>query len=82
MILLFFPHVQMTFIYFICNAMWLIVTFTLQLFQVDIFIKVPKVDINLQFTGQYMYIDPLGFMFILAFALLVFIQFLAMLYHR
>uniref|UniRef100_A0A4W6FPB9 chitin synthase n=1 Tax=Lates calcarifer TaxID=8187 RepID=A0A4W6FPB9_LATCA len=79
----FFPlHLQITFVYFICNALWLIMTFTLQLSNTSIFIKVPKVDYNLQFTGNYMYIDPLGFMFIVAFALLVLIQFLAMLYHR
>ncbi|XP_050925201.1 chitin synthase chs-1-like [Lates calcarifer] len=73
---------KITFVYFICNALWLIMTFTLQLSNTSIFIKVPKVDYNLQFTGNYMYIDPLGFMFIVAFALLVLIQFLAMLYHR
>ncbi|XP_070778289.1 chitin synthase chs-1-like [Enoplosus armatus] len=73
---------KITFVYFICNAFWLIATFTLQLSETSIFIQVPKVDINLQSTGEYMYIDPLGFMFILSFALLVVIQFIAMLYHR
>ncbi|XP_051245642.1 chitin synthase chs-2-like isoform X2 [Dicentrarchus labrax] len=73
---------KITFIYFICNAFWLIATFVLQLLEWSVLIQVPKVDINLQFTGEYMYIDPLGFMFILAFALLVLIQFIAMVYHR
>ncbi|XP_035537779.1 chitin synthase chs-2-like [Morone saxatilis] len=73
---------KITFVYFICNAFWLVATFALQLLGTSIFIQVPKVDINLQFTGEYMYIDPLGFMFILAFALLVLIQFIAMVYHR
>ncbi|KAM9339758.1 chitin synthase chs-2-like [Symphorus nematophorus] len=73
---------KITFVYFICNAFWLVTTFTLQLLETTVFIQVPKVNINLEFTGEYMYIDPLGFMFILAFALLVVIQFMAMLYHR
>ncbi|XP_071357197.1 chitin synthase chs-2-like [Trachinotus anak] len=73
---------KITFVYFICNVLWLITTFTLQLSATSISIRVPKVDNNLQFTGEYLYIEPLGFMFILTFALLVLIQFLAMLYHR
>uniref|UniRef100_UPI0037E98F86 chitin synthase chs-2-like n=1 Tax=Semicossyphus pulcher TaxID=241346 RepID=UPI0037E98F86 len=73
---------KITFVYFICNAFWIIATFTLQLTQTSVFIQVPKVDFNLQATGEYIYIDPIGFMFILAFALLVVVQFIAMLYHR
>ncbi|XP_056255607.1 chitin synthase chs-1-like [Seriola aureovittata] len=73
---------KITFVYFIFNMFWLVTTFTLQLSSTFISIRVPKVDNNLQFTGEFLYIEPLGFMFILAFALLVFIQFLAMLYHR
>ncbi|XP_069372207.1 chitin synthase chs-1-like [Paralichthys olivaceus] len=73
---------KMSFIYFLCNAFWLLATFTLQFSESHIFISVPKLDSNMQFTGEYLYIDPLGFMFILSFALLVVIQFFAMLYHR
>uniref|UniRef100_A0A671XCB3 chitin synthase n=1 Tax=Sparus aurata TaxID=8175 RepID=A0A671XCB3_SPAAU len=73
---------KITFAYFICNAFWLVTTFSLQLLDSIIFIQVPKIDTNLQFTGEYIYIDPLGFMFLLAFALLVLIQFVAMVYHR
>ncbi|XP_029299165.1 chitin synthase chs-2-like [Cottoperca gobio] len=73
---------KMTFVYFICNAFWLIVTFTLQLLEISIFIQVPKLNLNLEYTGEYIFIDPVAFMFILAFALLVIIQFIAMLYHR
>lgn len=80
--LFFSPHAQITFAYFICNAFWLVTTFSLQLLDSIIFIQVPKIDTNLQFTGEYIYIDPLGFMFLLAFALLVLIQFVAMVYHR
>ncbi|XP_051811507.1 chitin synthase chs-2-like [Acanthochromis polyacanthus] len=73
---------KISFVYFICNAFWLITTFALQLLDNYVSIQVPKLDSNLQFTGEYIYIDPVGFMFILAFALLVIIQFFAMLYHR
>ncbi|XP_074470442.1 chitin synthase-like [Sebastes fasciatus] len=73
---------KITFIFFILNAFWLLATFTLQLVQSTIFIQVPKVDLNLEFTGDYIFIDPVGFMFILSFAFLVIIQFIAMLYHR
>ncbi|XP_054462586.1 chitin synthase chs-1-like [Anoplopoma fimbria] len=73
---------KITFVYFICNAFWLIVTFTLQFLESTIFIKVPKIDFDLEFTGEYIYIDPVGFMFILSFVMLVLIQFIGMLYHR
>ncbi|XP_074543356.1 chitin synthase chs-2-like [Halichoeres trimaculatus] len=73
---------KVTFVYFICNAFWLIATFTLQLASTSVFIQVPKVDVNLQLTGEYLFIEPVGFMFIIAFALLVLVQFIAMLYHR
>ncbi|KAM3595954.1 uncharacterized protein V6R79_005848 [Siganus canaliculatus] len=73
---------KMTFVYFIVNAFWLIATFFLQLEDSTFFIQVPMLDINLQFNGEYIFIDPLGFMFILSFALLVLIQFVAMVYHR
>ncbi|XP_034561272.1 chitin synthase chs-2-like [Notolabrus celidotus] len=73
---------KITFVYFICNAFWLIATFTLQLASTSVFIQVPKVDINMQPTGEYLFIEPVGFMFIIAFALLVLVQFIAMLYHR
>jgi len=73
---------KITFVYFILNAFWLIVTFTLQLLDSSVFIKVPKIDNNLELTGEFIYIDPVGFMFILSFILLVVIQFIGMLFHR
>uniref|UniRef100_A0A8C2X855 chitin synthase n=1 Tax=Cyclopterus lumpus TaxID=8103 RepID=A0A8C2X855_CYCLU len=73
---------KITFVYFILNAFWLIVTFTLQLLDSSVFIKVPKIDNNLELTGEFIYIDPVGFMFILSFVLLVVIQFIGMLFHR
>ncbi|XP_026156217.1 chitin synthase chs-1-like [Mastacembelus armatus] len=73
---------KITFVYFLCNAFWLVATFCLQLIGGSVFIQVPKLDMHLQLTGEYIYIDPLGFMFILAFATLIIVQFFAMLYHR
>nr|XP_040045278.1 chitin synthase chs-2-like [Gasterosteus aculeatus aculeatus] len=73
---------KMTFVYFIINAFWLVVTFTLQLLDSSVFIRVPKINFDLEYTGEYIFIDPVGFMFILSFALLVVIQFFGMLYHR
>lgn len=72
----------MTFVYFIINAFWLVVTFTLQLLDSSVFIRVPKINFDLEYTGEYIFIDPVGFMFVLSFALLVVIQFFGMLYHR
>ncbi|XP_055081208.1 chitin synthase chs-1-like [Periophthalmus magnuspinnatus] len=70
------------FVYFMINALWLVATFALQYRSDLVGIRIPKVNINLEETGEYMLIEPVGIMFILAFALLVFIQFIAMLWHR
>ena len=76
------PPLQVTFVYFICNALWLVATFFLQLICSSVTIKIPKASLNLTATGEYVYIDPIGLMFLLGFGLLILIQFLAMLYHR
>ncbi|KAL6100196.1 uncharacterized protein ACO6RY_01857 [Pungitius sinensis] len=73
---------KMTFVYFMINAFWIVATFTLQLTKPSIFIRVPKLNFDLEYTGEYVLIDPVGFMFILSFAVLVVIQFFGMLYHR
>ncbi|XP_034400735.1 chitin synthase chs-2-like isoform X2 [Cyclopterus lumpus] len=73
---------KITFAFFIVNCLWLVATFTLQLFETSFSIRVPKVDINLQDTGEDVQIDPIAFMFILGFATSVIIQFLTMFYHR
>uniref|UniRef100_A0A3Q1IRE2 chitin synthase n=1 Tax=Anabas testudineus TaxID=64144 RepID=A0A3Q1IRE2_ANATE len=73
---------KVTFFYFLCNAFWLVATFTLQLIASSVFIQLPKIDMHLHFTGEYLHIDPLGFMFTLTFSFLVLMQFIAMLYHR
>ncbi|KAG7233856.1 hypothetical protein INR49_006488 [Caranx melampygus] len=67
---------KITYVYFICNLFWFVMTFTLQLSSMSVFIQLLKVDNNLQLTGEFMHTEPLGFMFILAFTLLLLIQFL------
>ncbi|TNN56732.1 Chitin synthase 8 [Liparis tanakae] len=67
---------KITFVYFIVNAFWLIVTFTLQLLDSSIFIRVAKINNNLEYTGEYIYIDPVGFMFILIYTLIHYVAFM------
>lgn len=64
------------------NALWLVATFTLQIFEASFSIKLPKLGLDLEYTGEDVSIDPIAFMFILGFALSVVIQFVAMIYHR
>uniref|UniRef100_A0A674BRU7 chitin synthase n=1 Tax=Salmo trutta TaxID=8032 RepID=A0A674BRU7_SALTR len=71
-----------TFIFFICNAMWLVATFTLQAIGSSVTIRIPKSNLNLTQTREYLFIDPIGLMFLLGFASLLLIQFFAMFYHR
>ncbi|CAI5691694.1 unnamed protein product [Oreochromis niloticus] len=83
---------QMTFVFFILNAFWLVATFILQIFKGTLSIRIPKFSIDtgnntdqnvyFQKTGDDIQIDPIAFMFILGFAIAVLIQFIAMLYHR
>uniref|UniRef100_A0A674BTB4 chitin synthase n=1 Tax=Salmo trutta TaxID=8032 RepID=A0A674BTB4_SALTR len=71
-----------TFSFFICNAMWLVATFTLQAIGSSVTIRIPKSNLNLTQTKEYLFIDPVGLMFLLGFASLLLIQFFAMFYHR
>uniref|UniRef100_A0A665U5Q2 chitin synthase n=1 Tax=Echeneis naucrates TaxID=173247 RepID=A0A665U5Q2_ECHNA len=73
---------KISFVFFILNALWLVATFTLQILDASFSITLPKVDLDLQNTGEEVTIDPIGFMFILGFATSVVIQFFGMLYHR
>ncbi|GAA6106472.1 chitin synthase chs-2-like [Tachysurus ichikawai] len=72
-----------TFVFFICNALWLVATFFLQAIGSAVSIRIPKVFTNgtVDPDGQ-IFIDPIGLMFLLSFAGLLLIQFLAMLWHR
>ncbi|KAM7406249.1 hypothetical protein PAMP_000637 [Pampus punctatissimus] len=71
------------FLYFIINLLWVVATFFLQAIGNDIIsIKIPKTFVNGSETGEYIKVEPLSLMFLLSFAVLLLIQFLAMLYHR
>ncbi|CAN9503629.1 unnamed protein product [Ophioblennius macclurei] len=73
---------KITFVFFFLNSLWLVAAFTLQTFEESLSIQIPMVDLNLEFTGRNIIIDPIALLFILGFALSVVIQFFAMLYHR
>ncbi|KAI3377097.1 hypothetical protein L3Q82_000295 [Scortum barcoo] len=71
------------FLYFIINVLWVVATFFLQAIGNDIIsIKIPKYYSNGTESGEYLKVEPLSLMFLLSFAVLLLVQFLAMLYHR
>ncbi|XP_056455705.1 chitin synthase chs-1-like [Gadus chalcogrammus] len=70
-----------TFIYFFANLLCLVATFTLQLLKGTLSIRIPKYDNSLTFTGDYILVEPVTFMFLFTFVLVV-LQFLTMLFHR
>ncbi|XP_074522635.1 chitin synthase 1 [Halichoeres trimaculatus] len=73
------------FLYFIINVLWVVATFFLQLIGNDVLsIKIPKQypDGSLKNDTEPLKVEPLSLMFLLSFAVLLLIQFLAMLYHR
>ncbi|KAF5890118.1 chitin synthase chs-2-like, partial [Clarias magur] len=72
-----------TFVFFICNALWLVATFFLQSMGTTVSITIPKVYTNGTIApNANLFIDPIGLMFLLSFACLLFVQFIAMLWHR
>ncbi|KAL2083535.1 hypothetical protein ACEWY4_021308 [Coilia grayii] len=72
-----------TFVFFICNALWLVATYFLQEIGGPVSIQIPKLYANgtIDPDGK-IFIDPIGLMFVIGFALLLVIQFFAMLWHR
>ncbi|XP_054473009.1 chitin synthase 1 [Anoplopoma fimbria] len=71
------------FLYFIINVLWVVATFFLQAIGNDVIsIKIPKYFPNGTASGEILKVEPLSLMFLLSFAVLLIIQFLAMLYHR
>uniref|UniRef100_A0A672ZJF4 chitin synthase n=1 Tax=Sphaeramia orbicularis TaxID=375764 RepID=A0A672ZJF4_9TELE len=71
------------FLYFIINVLWVVATFFLQAIGNDVIsIKIPKYYTNGTLSGEVLKVEPLSLMFLLSFAILLLIQFLAMLYHR
>lgn len=80
----FIPPLKAVFLYFMLNLLWIVATFFLQAIGSEVIsIKIPKLDPrNNSPTGEYMLVEPLSLMFLLSFAVLLLVQFLAMLYHR
>ncbi|XP_061882249.1 chitin synthase 1 [Entelurus aequoreus] len=71
------------FLYFIVNVLWVVATFFLQAIGTDLIsIKIPKYYPNGTLSAEVLRVEPLSLMFLLSFAVLLLIQFLAMLYHR
>ncbi|XP_067276424.1 chitin synthase chs-1-like [Pseudorasbora parva] len=74
---------KVTFAFFFCNALWLVATFFLEAIGDSISIKIPKIYPNgTRSPTEVFSLDPIALMFLLSFALLLFVQFIAMLYHR
>ncbi|XP_067275539.1 chitin synthase chs-2-like [Pseudorasbora parva] len=74
---------KVTFAFFFCNALWLAATFFLQAIGDTVSIKIPKIYPNgTQSPTEVLSIDPIALMFLLSFASLLLVQFLAMIYHR
>uniref|UniRef100_A0A8B9LEK2 chitin synthase n=1 Tax=Astyanax mexicanus TaxID=7994 RepID=A0A8B9LEK2_ASTMX len=74
---------KVTFGFFICNAIWLVATMFLQAIGNSISLSIPKIYPNGTLAeGESFSVDPISLMFLLSFALLLFMQFFAMLYHR
>ncbi|CAL8299957.1 unnamed protein product [Lota lota] len=71
-----------TFIYFFINLLWLVATFTLQLLKGSLSISIPKYNNQLVFTGEYIKVEPVSFMFLITFVVLILLQFFTMLFHR
>uniref|UniRef100_A0A8C2CJT3 chitin synthase n=1 Tax=Cyprinus carpio TaxID=7962 RepID=A0A8C2CJT3_CYPCA len=71
------------FLYFIINVLWIVATFFLQAIGTDVLsINIPKYYPNGSLAPDPLRVEPLSLMFLLSFAVLLIIQFLAMLYHR
>uniref|UniRef100_A0A7N6ASL8 chitin synthase n=1 Tax=Anabas testudineus TaxID=64144 RepID=A0A7N6ASL8_ANATE len=71
------------FLYFIINVLWVVATFFLQAIGNDVIsIKIPKYYPNGTQSDEFLKVEPVSLMFLLSFAVLLIVQFLAMLYHR
>ncbi|XP_075965873.1 chitin synthase 1 [Anarhichas minor] len=71
------------FLYFIINVLWVVATFILQAIGSDILsINIPKYFPNGTLSDIPLKVEPVSLMFLMSFAILLTIQFVAMLYHR
>ncbi|XP_062860419.1 chitin synthase chs-1-like [Trichomycterus rosablanca] len=73
---------KVSFVFFIFNTLWLVATFFLQAIGNNITLPIPKVNPDFTISNEKLQVDPISLMFLLSFALLIFVQFFAMLYHR
>ncbi|XP_039594025.1 chitin synthase chs-2-like [Polypterus senegalus] len=73
---------KVNFVYFIINSLWIVATFFLQLIGNTVSIEIPKIYFNGTRAPDAIWVDPIGFMFLLSFAGLLIAQFMAMAYHR
>ncbi|XP_072551649.1 chitin synthase chs-1-like [Salminus brasiliensis] len=74
---------KVAFVFFICNALWLVATMFLQAIGSAVTLSIPKIYPNGTVSKDKSFsVDPISLMFLLSFALLLFMQFFAMLYHR
>ncbi|KAG5831231.1 hypothetical protein ANANG_G00301620 [Anguilla anguilla] len=72
-----------TFVFFICNALWIAATFFLQQIGTAVTIVIPRTFLNgTKDPNSKIYIDPIGLMFLLGFASLLGIQLFGMIWHR
>ncbi|KAB5518437.1 hypothetical protein PHYPO_G00165890 [Pangasianodon hypophthalmus] len=72
-----------TFVFFICNVLWIVATFFMQSMGNTVNIPIPMTYANGTVDpDKKLYIDPIGLMFLISFAGLLIIQFFAMLWHR
>ncbi|XP_068100161.1 chitin synthase chs-2-like isoform X2 [Hyperolius riggenbachi] len=74
---------KVIFIYFMINLLWIVATFFLQIIGSYVSIVLPKIYVNGTVSStEKLYVEPIGFMFLLSFAGLLILQFGALLYHR
>ncbi|CAL1526679.1 unnamed protein product [Lymnaea stagnalis] len=67
---------NIAFAFFMMNAFWMVIIFMLQRVKDKISIQIPK------YGGGFLSIEPLGLIFLSVFAILLLLQFAAMLRHR
>ncbi|XP_053565154.1 chitin synthase chs-2-like, partial [Bombina bombina] len=74
---------KVTFVFFMINLLWIVATFFLQIIGSSITIQIPKVFVNGTVSDlETLPVEPIGFMFLISFAILILLQFGALLYHR
>ncbi|GAB6026180.1 hypothetical protein CHUAL_012391 [Chamberlinius hualienensis] len=80
------------FSFFMFNALFILIVFLLQLNKDNLFLNWPlgaRTNITwnddtktISITKEYLHLEPIGFVFVIFFALIIVIQFVAMLFHR